>query len=187
MLLPFQTVMPDWPQLGRTLLKAAIPLVAIAVGYVTVRIRKLSLRHDIGLQAPPLGEGAAWVLVYAAWMLGTNYLMNWRGPWDFTVWQESPLLIDAIRVLAVGLLGPIAEELIFRGLLYARLVRTKLGVRWTIILLAAGFAALHTAYSPAVIAIIFVDGLLLGAARYRTTSVYVPIAMHIVWNLYAIW
>jgi CAAX amino terminal protease family. len=35
--------------------------------------------------------------------------------------------------------------------------------------------------------LIFVDGLLLGAARYRTKSVYVPIAMHLLWNLYAIW
>jgi len=179
--------MPDWPQLARTLLKAAIPLVAIAVVFLAARMRRLSLRDDIGLKAPPLGESAVWLLVYAAWMLGTNYVMFWRGPWDFTVWQKSPLIIDAIRVLAVGFLGPIAEELVFRGLLYARFVRTRLGVRWTIFVLAAAFAVLHTAYTPAVIAIIFVDGLLLGAARYRTKSVYVPIAMHILWNLYAIW
>jgi membrane protease YdiL (CAAX protease family) len=179
--------MPAWPQLEKTLLKVLIPLAGIAIVFLVARMRRLSLRDDIGLKTPPLGESAVWVLVYAAWMLGTNYVMYWRGPWDFSVWQKSPLLIDVLRVLAVGILGPIAEELIFRGLLYGRLVRTRLGVRWTIILLAAAFAVLHTAYTPAVIAIIFVDGLLLGAARYRTKSVYVPIAMHLLWNLYAIW
>jgi membrane protease YdiL (CAAX protease family) len=38
-----------------------------------------------------------------------------------------------------------------------------------------------------VIAIIVVDGILLGLARWRTGSVFVPIVMHALYNLYAIW
>jgi len=37
-----------------------------------------------------------------------------------------------------------------------------------------------------VIAAIFVEGLLGGAARWRTGRVLAPI-LHIVWNLYAVW
>ena len=37
------------------------------------------------------------------------------------------------------------------------------------------------------IAIIFVDGLILGLARWRTRSVFAPAAMHMLYNLYAIW
>jgi len=47
--------------------------------------------------------------------------------------------------------------------------------------------AIHTSYSAGVIAVIFVEGLLLGAAHWRTGSVLAPILMHIVWNLYAVW
>jgi hypothetical protein len=53
--------MPDWPQLERTLFKAIIPLVAIAVVFVVARLRRLSMRDDMGLKAPPLGESAVWL------------------------------------------------------------------------------------------------------------------------------
>jgi hypothetical protein len=69
----------DLPRLERNLLKVAIPLVAIAVVFLLARRRKMSLRDDLGLRAPPIGEGVRWVLIYTVWMLGTNYLMNWRG------------------------------------------------------------------------------------------------------------
>ena len=90
-------------------------------------------------------------------------------------------------MLGVGILGPIAEELIFRGLLYGRLVGTRLGAVGSIVILALGWALIHTSYSGVVIAVIFVEGLLLGAARWRTGSVLAPVLMHILWNLYAVW
>ncbi|MEO6138095.1 MAG: CPBP family intramembrane glutamic endopeptidase [Luteimonas sp.] len=92
-----------------------------------------------------------------------------------------------LRVAAVGVLGPIAEELIFRGFLFARMLRAGINVHATIALLAAGWALLHWSYSLPVIAVIFVAGILLGLARWRTNSVIVPAAMHIIWNLFAVW
>jgi len=38
-----------------------------------------------------------------------------------------------------------------------------------------------------VIGVIFVDGLLLGLARWKTRSLFPPIVMHMLYNLYAIW
>jgi membrane protease YdiL (CAAX protease family) len=70
-----------------------------------------------------VGLTVAWVAGYAAWMLATNAVMGWRGPWDFTAWRTAPLLVDAGRVLAVSILGPIAQELRFRGVLFGVLVR----------------------------------------------------------------
>ena len=140
-----------------------------------------------GLQ-PPVActAAAAWIVVYLAWMFGTDLLTHWRGPWDFTAWREAPLAASVMRVLAVGVFGPIAEELVFRGYLFG-LLRDKLGIAATIAITAVGWAVLHVDYSWWVIAIIVVDGLLLGLARWRSGSVFVPIAMHILYNLYAIW
>jgi len=120
-------------------------------------------------------------------MLGTNAVMNWRGPWNFEPWRQQRLVVSGLRVLAVGILGPIAEELIFRGFLYARLNRTKLAGWMTIVVLAVAWALLHASYSSAVIGVLIVDGILLGVARQRSGSVVVPILMHVTWNLYAIW
>lgn len=173
--------------LGPTLFKDLIPVAGISSAILVARASHLSLRDDVGLRAPPLAEGFLWIFIFTAWMLGTNYLMSWRGPWDYTVWRNAPFLVAALRALGVCVLAPISEELIFRGLFYRYFTRTRLGVTLTIILLAAGWTVLHNLYLPNPIAVVFVAGLLLGAARWRTKSVYIPIAMHMVFNLYAIW
>jgi membrane protease YdiL (CAAX protease family) len=159
----------------------------IAVAALIAWRRKLSPRDDVGLRAPPLGAAIAWVALYAAWMLGSNAVMGWRGPWDFTPWRNAPWLVDVGRVVAVGLLGPVAEELLFRGVFYGLLVRLRVPVVAVVAGLAVVFAALHVSYAPAIIALIAIDGLLLGAARWQTKSVVVPMLMHVVWNLYAVW
>lgn len=175
------------PQLRSALGKAALPTLEIAALALVARVRRLSWREDFRLAIPTARALLGWLALWSIWMLGTNQLLYWRGPWDFSPWLELPILVAVLRVVSVGVLGPIAEELIFRGYLYHRLFRTRLGPAGTVVLLAAGWAVFHYFYSPQVVTLIFGNGLLLGAARVRSGSVVVPIAMHMVWNLYAIW
>lgn len=179
----------DPAHLGPTLVKVLATSVAIAAALVVARRRGLSWRDDLALRPAPVAQAALWLVLYVAWMLASDRLIAWRGPWDFSGWARTPLPVAALRVLAVCILGPIAEELIFRGLGYALLVRTRLGVVGTIVILAAVWSVIHVGagYGAAVIGVLFVAGLLLGGARYRTGSVIVPMLMHIAWNLYAIW
>lgn len=187
--LAHKSMIAEPAHLEPTLVKVLVPSVAIAAALMISRRRGLSWRGDLALRAASVAQTALWLALYIAWMLASDRLISWRGPWDFSGWARTPLPVAALRVLAVGVLGPIAEELIFRGFGYARLVRTRLGVFGTIVILAAVWAVIHVGagYSAAVIAVIFVAGLLLGAARYRTGSVIVPMLMHIAWNLYAVW
>lgn len=155
-----------------------------AAAIVLVRTRNLP-REEMGFVRP---EGAAtllFVFLLLAWMLATDAIFHWRGPWDFRPWAAAPLLASILRVLAVGFIGPTAEELIFRAYFFHRLRR--LGPVAQIAITAIGWALLHQDYSWTVISIIAVDGLLLGLARWRTGSVLPPIVMHISYNLYAIW
>ena len=175
--------------LNNPVVKVAFPILAIVAVIVLSKVRfHMSLRNDLLLKRPPLNQLFLWLAVAIGWMLVTDYFMNWRGPWDFTIWKSEPLYVSILRVLAVGILGPTAEELIFRGYLFSRLKRLKILNDWLlIIILAAGWACLHYAYSIPVISIIFIDGIFLGAAMLKSRSLVVPILMHISWNLYAIW
>jgi membrane protease YdiL (CAAX protease family) len=166
------------------LVKAAVAGAAIVL--VLVKTKNMS-REDLGLVRPrALPLTLAIMLLYFGWMLGTNALLGWRGPWDWTPWLAAPLLASVLRVLAVGILGPIAEELIFRGWFFG-LLGKRIGVAATLLLTAAGWTLLHYDYGWAVLGVILVDGLLLGLARLVSRSVYPPIVMHILYNLYAVW
>ncbi len=91
-----------------------------------------------------------------------------------------------LRVLAIGILGPAAEELVFRGILFARLLK-PIGPAATIVATAAAWAALHYGYNWLTLSQVFGDGLILGLARHQSRSTNVPIAMHAVGNLFSIY
>jgi membrane protease YdiL (CAAX protease family) len=67
------------------------------------------------------------------------------------------------------------------------LLNKRVSTPLTIAITAIGWAVLHYFYGAAVVLVIVVDGILLGLARWKTGSVYTPIAMHALYNLYAIW
>jgi membrane protease YdiL (CAAX protease family) len=173
--------------LSNPLVKVLLPLAAITAVVLLCRFRRTALGADLRLVPPPPGQLLGWVVLSVLWMLGTDALLHWRGPWNFGPWRAQAPWVSGARVLAVGVLGPVAEELVVRGLIYFRLRRAGLN-EWLVIgLTAAGWAGMHVDYSPAVMAIIFVEGLLLGLARRSSGSLWVPILMHISWNLYAVW
>ena len=172
--------------LAASLLKVVLAAAGIGLALLIAQVRGIS-RERVGLVRPPFLGTLAWLAIYIAFFLTTDFFMHWRGPWDFAPWVRQGMLVSVLRVLAVGVLGPIAEELIFRGVLFARLSATSLGVWPSVVVLAIVWGVLHYSYSGGVIAIIIAGGLLLGAARVRTGSVWVPVLMHIAWNLYAVW
>jgi len=139
-----------------------------------------------GFTRPKLVPAFVLLAVYLGWMLVSDALLHWRGPWDFRPWVQAPIAASALRILAVCVLGPAAEELLFRGLLF-RWLGDRLPVVAVIGITAASWALLHWSYSWAVIGVIVIDGLLLGLARWRTGSILPPIVMHAIYNLYAIW
>lgn len=95
-----------------------------------------------------------------------------------------------VWLLAVGtvLLAPVAEELLFRGILFQAL-RDRLGVAAGIWLSAAAFALVHASVgSPLggnlmLVAVILPLGALFAWVFHRTGSLAAPIAAHAVFNL----
>lgn len=172
--------------LSNPLIKFSLPLACFVILLLLFSWRHPDWKQKLGWAPPPLKQGLSWVLVYGIWMLATNYIFHWRGPWDWGPWHRSPYLTIVLRLLAVGFVGPAEEELIFRGILLSRL-SVSIPKTAAVVLLAALWAVIHVQYSPGVIVLLFCDGLFLGAARLQTRSLWTPIGMHVIWNCYAIW
>ena len=166
--------------------KLAISGGAVALLLFRISRSKTRDRAWFGLTSPEVLPTAVFIVVYLGWMLASDDMLQWRGPWDFRPWQSAPILASAMRLMAVCLFGPAAEELLFRGVIFSWL-KERIPLALTIGLTAVGWALFHWSYPWPVIGVIVVDGLLLGAARARTGSVVPPIIMHALYNLYAIW
>ena len=82
--------------------------------------------------------------------------------------------------LLVCVLGPITEEILYRGLVYEHCLRF-LPVAGAILLNSLLFAVAHG--SPVQMAVAFAAGLLFSLARKKTGTVTVPVIMHILINL----
>jgi len=174
--------------ISHPLMKVLLPLLTIAlVSFITTKKLHYSWQRDLLLVKPAFKTLLLWILLFVGFMLGSDYVWHWRGPWNFQVWQEQTILTSIARVFAVGIAGPTAEEMLFRGLLLTRLNRTGLN-RWiSLLIVTSCWAAIHVDYSLWIILLLFGNGLLLGLSLYSSRSLVVPIILHIIWNLYAVW
>ncbi|AGK56458.1 hypothetical protein HYPDE_23863 [Hyphomicrobium denitrificans 1NES1] len=85
-------------------------------------------------------------------------------------------------LIAAGIGAPIAEECLFRGLIYGALRRTPLGIAGAAAATAIMWAFLHASYSIYGIAAITLIGIYLALVRERTGSLLTPIICHGVYN-----
>ncbi|PSR54068.1 hypothetical protein AHMF7605_11320 [Adhaeribacter arboris] len=168
--------------------KVLIPLLTIAlVSFISQKKLHYSWQGDFLFVPPPYKMLLFWILVFGSYMLGTDYFWHWRGDWDFSAWQQQPVFTSIARVFAVVMAGPVAEEMLFRGLLLTRLKRTGLNPWMSLLLVTSAWAGIHVEYSWGIIFLIFGNGLLLGLSLYSSRSLLVPILLHIIWNGYAVW
>jgi membrane protease YdiL (CAAX protease family) len=94
----------------------------------------------------------------------------------------SPVLLT-LGLLGVVIFGPLAEEVIFRGLFFSALINTRLGRPGTVVVTSAVWALLHLSAAPIFfVSILFVMGLLLGYLLLKFGSLWVPLLCHMLWN-----
>src|SRR3989304_10486167 len=106
------------PLLRSTLLKVAWPVVAISIVLLVSAKRGISRRDDLGLALPKGPALALWIGLWLGWILASEVLIRQLGLEQAPAWLHYPLLILVLRILAIGVLGPIAEELAMRGIVF---------------------------------------------------------------------
>ncbi len=85
--------------------------------------------------------------------------------------------------IAVVVFAPIGEESLFRGFLFEGFRRSRLGLIGTIVLTSLVWTILHAGYSVSSLGTIFIFGLVLGAVRYKTGSLWGTMLMHALYNV----
>jgi membrane protease YdiL (CAAX protease family) len=144
-----------------------------------------------------------------------DYLgLNWPSRWAFVGWSLSLIgLVAASDLLTVSLgrpvvpevmveyyrstifkpliwaalmlAAPLAEEVFFRGFLFRGWEASRLGGPGAVVLTSALWAVIHLQYDLFGIGVIFVAGLLLGFARWKTGSLLLCMVLHAAMNLVA--
>jgi membrane protease YdiL (CAAX protease family) len=102
-------------------------------------------------------------------------------PFDDLLKRHATIVL--VSVFAVTL-GPLMEELFFRGFLYPVLAR-RFGMGTGISVTALGFGLMHASqygYSWASVLLIFLVGMVLGVVRARTDSVAAGFLVHMAYN-----
>jgi membrane protease YdiL (CAAX protease family) len=88
-----------------------------------------------------------------------------------------------LELLAIGIIGPILEEVIFRGAVLSRM-RGIMGLTWAIIAESILFGLIHMI--PLQIMFASVLGLVFTLAYVWSRNIWVPIAMHIAVNSFSV-
>lgn len=181
------------PDVGRYFIDLTIVrgTVGIALLYGIVRLRVDHRIWDFLALAPvPPLTFLRWVGYTALIVLAVEVLepllregLGGSGPDDPLAAAE----LTIVMVLAVAVVAPIFEEVVFRGFLFQGLRATSLGTGGTILVLTSIWTLLHAQPDPATMIFVFCLGLVFAAARVRTGSLLVPIGLHGLFNAVMLW
>lgn len=125
------------------------------------------------------------VLVFAIAWDGLTYLLGRAVIPEFMLRAYVTAYFAPLLWLAIVIAAPLAEELFFRGFLFEGIRYTRLGATGAVVITSLLWAVIHLQYGPYEIGTVFIVGLILGAARLATGSIYTSIAMHALVNLVA--
>lgn len=167
---------------------AGVPAALLLISFLLVRRMGLEVRKDVGFRAPRLLELAAWSAGFAVLFFFNEWLGRQLGfPNERGAWAGKYEGIEAAgRAVFVGLLYPFAEEVLFRGALFGRLMRLG-GARLAVPITAAAFALAHIQYDWVGMTLVGMDALYYSTCRWRTGSVWPSILFHAAGNSYAVW
>jgi membrane protease YdiL (CAAX protease family) len=155
--------------------------------FVTLK-RGARVAEALALAPPSYGAIAVWAAVTIGFALVSDAL---RVALDRPIVPEfmTDLFLASstlpLLMLAIVVAAPVFEELFVRGFLLEGLRRGGLGATGAVVVTSAAWAAVHLQYDLFDITTIFVFGLVLGAARLKSGSLWVPIILHLLVNLVA--
>lgn len=165
---------------------ARLAEIIFLLALIKLKENRLSI---IGLSSPQiyrgLNRGVIWAIsfgVAAGVVLFISYLAGIKVTALFRMQLPSESDRFIIFLLVGALIGPVAEEIFFRGILYGFLRRW--GIPWAVILSTLLFALPHAPSSgPAIPVTQLIGGILFAVAYEIEKNLLVPITIHSLGNL----
>lgn len=160
--------------------------ISIGLVAVLIRIRKgYSFRQYLCIskvRVRPLIRATYLTLLLVVVLAIVGSLMDTPdSDWQIETYENASYL--PLLWIAIVLVAPIYEEVLFRGFLFTGIQESKLGPIGAILITSLGWAILHSQYDVYGITTIFILGIAFGIARLSTKSIFVPTTMHIINNL----
>lgn len=115
-----------------------------------------------------------------------NYALDITAETDVMTEAYMTSVWPALFWIAAVVFAPVFEEVFFRGFLFEGFRNSRMGVIGAILLTSFFWSVSHLQYNLFQIAAIFVLGILLGIARYRTGTIWAPLIMHVFNNILAV-
>lgn len=159
----------------------------LIVGVIKLK-KNSNLKHYLGLKTVDPGTFKYWLVVIICLIVASDL---------FTLLLGKPIvpefIIEVYKYtdskwmlwLAFILAAPLFEELFFRGFLFSGFSSSIIGPVGAIVITAALWAVIHLQYDLYGLITIFILGVVLGIARYKSGSVLLTIGLHSFTNLVA--
>ena len=164
------------------------PLV-LSLTFLFANLRKgPPVKEYLGLHEVDWRTTLGWsliLLLFAGLSDLTTFLLERPIVPDFMLNVYQTATSKTLLWIALVVAAPVAEEIFFRGFLFYGIQNTRLGSKGAILLSSLIWTPLHMQYDSYNLAAIMVLGLLLGVARWKGNSVYIPIVMHALMNFIA--
>jgi membrane protease YdiL (CAAX protease family) len=168
-----------------------IPFFLILIGLsIGIKKKKISTQ-ELYINKPVSHKAVmSWLIGFLLCVAAFESTLYQLGLLNISSWKHD-LLSSIIRITGMVILAPIAEELIFRGLILSKLRKLKISKLVAIVLQAVLFVALHSVYDFTISSQIgmlqlFIDAIIFAYAMYHTKSIYTPILLHAAGNLVAV-
>lgn len=173
-----------------TALAVMVTLVLVSgVAWLLTQMQGNRVRDYLALRAfkwPHLLSCAVLLLCLNVFINGISLWLD-RDPMAFL--DELAVTAHPFWLLAIAMVvvAPIYEEVIFRGFMWTGLAHSPVGALGASIITSVIFAFIHFQYGWVELASIVLLAMLFSYARYISGSLYLPIVLHIVNNSLAMW
>jgi membrane protease YdiL (CAAX protease family) len=170
--------------LGDTMAAAATAVIAVGGAFTAPKLVRSGFRLPtakdllVTLLVALLTASAVMVAFWLLKRLGFQFLGGYLNPYVIDDW---PICVGYVNIAVVT---PIAEEVLFRGVIQPKLGQL-IKEKDALIVQAALFSALHL--SPVILVTHFILGLAFGWLRLRTRSLVPGILLHAAWNAWVLW
>lgn len=167
-------------------------LLLLAFALLSAAVARGRLRaDDLGLIRPPLVPSLIGIVIAIAALYLPLLLSGGEGQ-DTSGFLGQGLALDLAMIALISILGPVAEEFAFRGVLFrsafdglARWLPPKVAGGIAVVASAFVFMAVHVGAPALHLLSYFLYGLALAGLYWYTGSLYPPMVAHLLSNTYA--